>query len=404
MRARRTQDQMRRRSASSGDRAPRVVSMFAGCGGMDLGFRQAGFRIAWANELNEDAVRTYRRNLCCLSQNHLLEGDIASLDPPRELVGNTDVLLGGFPCQAFSNAGSRKGVNDDRGLLYKHCIRFIATLKPEFVVFENVRGILTIPGRKKRFVEEVCDELSALGYHVQIALVNASFYGVPQNRLRVVIVGERTNKNREPRFRFPLPHAPSDLTLASILDVPADAPNQQDVIQLNPQAYAIGRHVPEGGSWKDVPSRYLPERLVRIRKDMERYHWPNFYRRFARTEIAGTVTAAFKPENAGVWHPVENRALSVREVARIQSFPEDFIFEARSVKAMYQMIGNAVPPQMAQAIASAIKRTISGEQAPTPLLSYQAIRSSGDVIRPLAQGMVYRPTNRDQNFLPDLVA
>jgi DNA (cytosine-5)-methyltransferase 1 len=377
-------------------RKPTVLSMFAGCGGMDLGFQQAGFDLVWANEWDADAVATYQRNLCTRSSDHMHPGDISAQVVPNSLKRQVDVLLGGFPCQAFSNAGSRRGVEDDRGLLYRHCMRFIDGLRPRFVVFENVRGMLTIPGRRKRFVEEVCDELFELGYEVHVGLVNAAFYGVPQNRLRTVIVGVDHAQGGDIVYRFPGEQAASDLTLRSLLRVSKDLPNQQDVMRLNPQAYEIGQHVPEGGSWKDIPDKHLPERLMKIRRNMAKYRWPNFYRRFSRDEIAGTITAAFKPENAGVWHPTLDRTFSVREVARIQSFPDDFVFEARSVKSMYQMIGNAVPPRMAEAFGRSILSALEGKVGRTPLRTYQELRKRGEIIRPIAQELIYQPKSAPQ--------
>lgn len=372
--------------------APTVLSMFAGCGGMDLGFREAGFKLLWANEWNADAARTYRRNLCDPSADHMHEGDINEQRIPAEFAGRVDVLLGGFPCQAFSNAGSRRGVEDDRGLLYKHCIRYARELQPKFVMFENVRGMLTIQGRKKRFVEEVCDELVEAGYEVHLGLVNAAHYGVPQNRLRVVIVGVREGERRSCVFRFPSYERAARLTLGAVLEgLSADLVNQGDIMRLNPQAYEIGRWVPEGGSWKDISDKHLPERLLRIRREIRKYRWPNFYRRFSRKEIAGTITAAFKPENAGVWHPTEPRTFSVREIARIQSFPDHFVFEARSVKAMYQMIGNAVPPKMAQAFATAMRAALAGKTDAMPIGSYREVRRRGDVIRVSTGELSYQP-------------
>jgi DNA (cytosine-5)-methyltransferase 1 len=146
-----------------------------------------------------------------------------------------------------------------------------------------------------------------------------------------------------------------------ILDIPTQTPNQGELIQLNPQALTIGAMVPEGGSWKDIPYDKLPPRLQKIWDNIERYRWPKFYRRFHRDEVAGTITAAFKPENAGVWHPVEKRPFSVREIARIQSFPDWFKFDGRTIKSKYQQIGNAVPPRLAFEIAHQISKVLKGE-------------------------------------------
>jgi DNA (cytosine-5)-methyltransferase 1 len=173
------------------------------------------------------------------------------------------------------------------------------------------------------------------------------------------MIGKR--KDLPNSYFFPPRKSRVDLTLGTLLKIPKNTPNQDDIIKLNPQAYKIGALVPEGGSWKSIPYKSLPKRLQFIRNNMRRYRWPNFYRRFSRKEIAGTITAAFKPENAGVWHPTKSRTFSAREIARIQSFPDDFVFTGRSVKAIYQMIGNAVPPLLSQAIAESIATSLIGK-------------------------------------------
>jgi DNA (cytosine-5)-methyltransferase 1 len=163
-------------------------------------------------------------------------------------------------------------------------------------------------------------------------------------------------------------------------------------MRLNPQAIRIGSMVPEGGSWKDIPYRSLPDRLKRINDNMARYRWPNFYRRFHRDEIAGTITAAFKPENAGVWHPVENRVLSVREIARIQSFPDWFRFEGRSIKSKYQQIGNAVAPRLSYEIAQQIVKSLQGDDQWSKRASttFADFIKSGRPLRVSDKNIVYR--------------
>ena len=158
--------------------------------------------------------------------------------------------------------------------------------------------------------------------------------------------------------------------------------------------------VPEGGSWKSIPYDSLPDRLKRIRDDMRKYRWPNFYRRFSREEIAGTITAAFKPENAGVWHPTIKRPFSVREIARIQSFPDTFIFEGSSIKSLYQMIGNAVPPKLAEAVATSILSSLEEKTIKTPTRDYLSVRESGTPIRPEADELIFNP--EDQNHQQSL--
>lgn len=328
--------------------------MFSGCGGMDLGFHQNGYEIVWANDINEDACETYRHNI-----GHILNENVDQLEVPD--IKGLDVLLSGFPCQSFSNAGNRKGVKEQRGNLYKETLRFIKKLRPKIVMMENVRGLLSIKTDDGYLITEICNELDELNYEVHFKLVNASDYGVPQNRLRIIIVAiNKAEKLGE--FRFPEPLSGLDLSLGNtILDIPEDTLNQEQFLKLNPQAIYLGSFVPEGGSWKSIPYEVLPERLKKIRNDMAKYRWPNFYRRYHRDEIAGTVTAAFKPENAGVWHPIENRVLSAREIARIQSFPDDFFFRGRSIKAIYEMIGNAVPPKLSSVFAKTFLKILQGE-------------------------------------------
>lgn len=329
--------------------------MFAGCGGLDQGFEQAGFQIEWANDINVDATETYKHNL-----GEIILGDITDLYPPE--IDDLDVLAAGFPCQPFSNAGKRLGTKDHRGSLYLESLRFIDSLKPKFALLENVRGILSIKEDGEYILPKIVADLDGLGYRTSFDLINASSYGVPQNRLRVIIVAVRKDILASP-FEFPEFVDEEDLSIGStILNIRKNARNQKELLKLNPQAIEIGKMVPEGGSWKSIPYEKLPPRLQRIRDDMRKYRWPNFYRRFHRDEISGTITAAFKPENAGVWHPIEDRVMSVREIARIQTFPDSFFFKARSVKAKYEMIGNAIPPKLAKVFASEFKRLLEGKK------------------------------------------
>jgi len=332
------------------------MSLFSGCGGFDLGFSRAGFRTIFANDLDQDACETFEANL-----GHIEQGNITSPEvqlPSRSV--RPDVLTAGFPCQPFSNAGSRRGILDDRGSLYSTALHLVERYRPRSVVFENVRGLLSTHSHTRPLIEEICDRLVELDYRVVFALVDASQHNVPQRRLRLLIVAMTKGENGQ--FAFPPPVERDDLTIGdTILDLKGDEANQSDIIQLNPQAIAIGALVPPGGSWKSIPYEKLPPRLQRIHDNIARYRWPNFYRKFSSDEVAGTVTAAFKPENAGVWHPVKKRPLSVREIARIQTFPDWFTFHGRNVKSMYRQIGNAVPPRLAFDLATRLRKALEGE-------------------------------------------
>lgn len=325
-----------------------ILSMFSGCGGMDLGFAQAGYDIVWANDFDEDACETYKYNI-----GEIIHGDITKLEVPD--IKNLDVLTAGFPCQPFSNAGSRKGTDDPRGQLYQQPFRFIEKLKPKAVIFENVRGILSTKGKNGKLIDEIIETLTnKYGYFVSYRLVNVSHFGVPQNRIRVIIIAVKDKKYAD--HLFPEIVEGKDLSIrATLKGITNTLYNQKELMRLNPQALHYGSMIPEGGSWKDLPYRVLPDRWKKIRDNMERYHYPNFFRRYARHEIQGTITAAFKPENAGVWHPTKDRIYSVREIARFQTFPDYFIFKGKTVKSKYQQIGNAVPPLMAKLVAEQLK-------------------------------------------------
>lgn len=183
---------------SEHDNKPKLISLFSGCGGLDLGFEKAGFEKIWANDFDTDAQAVYSLNLGDIDGR-----DIRSVDETE--IPQGDILTAGFPCQPFSSAGSRKGVYDSRGMLYKECLRIIQDKMPKVIVFENVRGLLStkyIDGRN--LADVIIEDLSAMngiGYNVVHKLLNASDYGVPQNRQRVFFVGVR--KDLKINFIFP---------------------------------------------------------------------------------------------------------------------------------------------------------------------------------------------------------
>lgn len=365
-------------------------SLFSGCGGFDLGFRQAGFKTIFASDIDSDACQTYRSNL-----GDIVEQDLRDVKVPK-FKACPDVLTAGFPCQPFSNAGSRRGVKDHRGTLYQTAISIVEIVRPRAVVFENVRGILSFKEGKRLLIEDICAQLDNLGYDVAFSLIDASRHHVPQKRLRVFIVGIRRSK-KHGVFSFPTPVGRDDLSLErTILDLTSDAPNQTELMRLNPQAIWIGSMVPEGGSWKDIPYEKLPPRLQRISDNIRRYRWPNFYRRFHRDEIAGTITAAFKPENAGVWHPIEKRIFSVREIARIQSFPDWFKLEGKTTKSKYHQIGNAVPPRLAYELANQIAEVLEGKNLRGfgEYLTFDQFLMAGKPLRACDRDIIFSPRSK----------
>lgn len=335
---------------------PKLISLFSGCGGMDLGFEQAGFERVYANDFDRDAQAVFRLNLGEIDGRDIHE--VQADDVP-----DGDILIAGFPCQPFSNAGNRKGVHDSRGMLFKECLRIIDAKKPKVIVFENVRGLLStnyIDGRKLvDVISEDLQTLGGIGYNVAYRLVNAKDFGVPQNRQRVVFVGIRKDINKV--YEFPSPVRKKNLSLQHVvMNIPSEVKNQVDW-PLSPQAKSMIEHIPQGGSWKHVPDELLPARFLKIKADMKRYRSPNFYRRFGLDEINGTITASAQPENCGIIHPVHNRRYTIREIARIQSFPDDFIFYDSTLKeviGMYKVIGNAVPVSLAYEVGKSIMEQI----------------------------------------------
>lgn len=327
----------------------RVGSFFSGCGGLDLGFKQAGFKLVWANDFDKDACKVYSDNI-----GKIIHEDITKLD--ENSLEKVDVITGGFPCQPFSSAGNRLGIEDNRGNLFFETLRFVKKIRPKVVVFENVRGLLSTKNVTGNYlIDDICEILSnidnGLGYNVTWKLLLSSDFEVPQNRNRVFIVGVRKDLNVT--FKFPAPIINPDaskLLVGNILKGLEGLPNQE-YWELSPQQKTMIPYIKEGGSWKDIPYEILPDRFRKIRDDIKKYHSPNFYRRFSRNEINGTITASAQPENCGIIHPLLNRRYSVREIARIQSFPDDFVFNLKRVESSYKVIGNAVPPKMAYHIA-----------------------------------------------------
>ncbi|MBP5784398.1 MAG: DNA (cytosine-5-)-methyltransferase, partial [Methanobrevibacter sp.] len=166
----------------------KVISLFSGAGGMDLGFIQAGFNIIWANDIFPEAIETYKKNI----GKHIVYGDIRMIKS-SDIPDNPDVIIGGFPCQGFSIANTKRSMEDERNFLYKEMLRIIKDKKPKMFVAENVKGLLSMDDGK--VIKKIKDDFSSLGYYVEAKLLNAAEYGVPQQRERVVIIGNRINKS-----------------------------------------------------------------------------------------------------------------------------------------------------------------------------------------------------------------
>ena len=353
-----------------------IVSLFSGCGGLDLGFT-GGFifqgreyerldtTIVFANDFDQDAANCYNANpLLTADGASCLLQDIRTVDSNE--IPNFNILLAGFPCQPFSNAGNRKGINDinGRGTLFEECERIIKAKintghRPQAFVFENVRGILSskMSNGVTTVPQEISNRMHDMGYEMSMKLVCASDYGVPQQRYRVIIIlllGSILQGVHG--IQDDVVWEYSETTQRSV-DLIGGCKHGMQAIEFFAPGFKkenLPAVVFEGRSWKDIPYELLSPRFKKIADDPKRYHAPKFFRRFAFGEINGTITASAQPENCGITHPVENRRYSVRECARIQSFPDNYSFGSIPIQSQYKVIGNAVPPVLGWVIARAL--------------------------------------------------
>ena len=298
----------------------KVVSLFSGAGGLDLGFVQAGHQIIWANDIYEDAVNTYRKNL----GNHIVCKDISKIDAND--IPDCDIVIGGFPCQGFSVANTKRHIGDERNELYKQLIRIITAKKPKFFLAENVKGLTNLA--KGAVFKMILNDFSEMGYNVSYKILNAADYGVPQTRLRVIIVGVRNDI--EWKYSFPAPthtQGGSDVLpdWVSVAEALSGIPDPDLPNNLPNHTYS---------KYKLNINGYLGHRLLDPNKP------------------APTVTARGDSRGGVVIHPHPNgaRRMSCRELATVQSFPLTYEFCGNN-SSVYRQIGNAVPPLLGYAVA-----------------------------------------------------
>ena len=304
----------------------KIVSLFSGAGGLDLGLLRAGHQISWANDFDEDAVTTYRANIGA----HIACADITQVsiaDIPK-----ADVVVGGFPCQGFSLANLKRSGNDDRNQLYKQVLRVVAAIQPKYFLAENVRGILSLENGTA--INKILHDFRKLGYRVAHSLFNAADYGVPQNRYRVIIAGTRADLPESTEYRFPAPtHSRSGgdrlLRWVSISEGIKGIPDPDEFPNAVPNQtysrYKVTNRNFTGHRTTD-PSKPSPTIL-------------------ARGNGGGGVCA--------IQHPSNIRRLSVRESAAIQTFPKRFEFFG-AMNSQYRQVGNAVPVLFAEALGRSL--------------------------------------------------
>lgn len=307
------------------------VELFAGAGGTALGMSNAGFRHILLSERDQDACETLRTNR---PDWKIAEGDVHELKFD-DLKGKVSLLQGGVPCQAFSYAGKSKGFGDTRGTLFFEFARAISECKPDVIMMENVRGLLTHDGSKT--VATMLKRLMELGYRVAAKVLRAQFLDVAQKRERLVIIGVRDDLD------YPILFPRQNRPLLTLWDAIGDCP-KSDGAKYPKKKEEVMKLVPPGGYWKDLPEDIQREYLGGS------YHLPGgktgMAKRLAWNEPSLTLTCAPAQKQTERCHPEETRPLTVREYARIQSFPDSWEFVG-SQSSRYKQIGNAVPVNMA---------------------------------------------------------
>ncbi|WP_308585946.1 DNA cytosine methyltransferase [uncultured Desulfovibrio sp.] len=308
----------------------RIVSLFSGAGGLDLGLVQAGHRIVWANDHDRDCVLTYAQNL----GDHIVHRDIEAVNLPE--IPNCDVIVGGFPCQGFSQANMLRSEKDDRNRLYLEFLRIIRGKQPKWFLAENVRGILSLDaGNAIRRIEQ---DFSAAGYRVQKKLFNVADFGVPQSRWRVIIAGTRNDIPNSADYCYPNPtHS-----------------NRPDNLLLP--------WVTVGSALRDIPEPTEPHSLLNHEYSKYKVTNRNFtgHRTTDPDKPSPTILARGNGKGGvcALQHPNNHRRMSVREQALLQTFPMTFEFIGK-LNSCYRQVGNAVPVLFGKALGTMLHECAS---------------------------------------------
>lgn len=345
----------------------RSISLFSGAMGLDLGLMQAGIDIVIGQDFDTSCIKTMELN------GHLgIHGDIRSISPDDLLahanmsVGEPFLICGGPPCQSFSTAGKRLGVNDPRGTLFKDFVRLVDGIRPRFFVMENVKGLMSALLKDKagnssntRVLDIILEEFNRLRYKTIYGILDAVNYGVPQFRERFILIGSRENED----IFLPIPthfHIHQEESYRwqtlrqSIFDL-EDSPGECAEFSENRLKYL--RMIPEGGNWRSLPHTLLPDAMGGAFDSGGGK--VGFYRRLSYAQPSPTVVTSPVQKATMMCHPVKDRPLSVAEYARIQQFPEAWKFTGTTTDK-YRQIGNAVPVGLAKAIGSSIIATAMG--------------------------------------------
>lgn len=324
-----------------------IISLFSGAGGLDLGFKKAGFNIIWANEYDKTIWETYRQN----HDTMLDTRDIRQI--PSDEIPDCEGIIGGPPCQSWSEAGALRGIDDSRGKLFYEFIRVLKDKKPKFFVAENVSGMLA--DLHKEAVQNILHHFKDAGYNVTVNLVNAADYEVPQDRKRVFYIGFR--KDLRTNYVFPMKKEKKITLREAIWDLKNTAIKAKEKNKTNGNLCVIPNHEYMNGGFSTI---YMSRNRVRSWNEQ------------SFTIQAGGRHAPIHPQapkmlfvekNKRIFVPGKEelyRRLSVRECARIQTFPDSFTFYYKDIADGYKMVGNAVPVMLAYHVAKSIKYALPG--------------------------------------------
>ncbi len=369
------------------------VELFAGAGGLALGMEKAGFKHVLLNEIDHQAAQTLRLNR---PDWNVLEKDIRQVDF-SPLKGEVDFLSGGFPCQAFSYAGKGKGLEDTRGTLFFELARAVKEIQPKVFMCENVKGLLSHDGGKT--IEIIKQAIDELGYTlITPRILKAIMYQVPQKRERLIMVAVRNDIAPKVHFSYPAPYSRimtlHDAFYQGVL-YETDVPSSEGQTYPDKKRKVLDL-VPQGGDWRNLPFNVQKEYLGG--SFLLEGGKTGMARRLSLDEPSLTLTCAPAQKQTERCHPLETRPLTIREYARIQTFPDDWRFSG-SMSDQYKQIGNAVPVNLAHAVGRSLIRLFNDIE----VVNQEPI-SAEEVIR-TANGMV-RKANRQQQFsfwniLPD---
>ena len=332
-----------------------TVSLFSGGGGLDLGFKQAGFNIVWAIDNNADAVNTYKRNV----GSEILCGDITTID--IEKIPQAEIVIGGPPCQSFSLAGNRH-CDDERGRLVWRYLDIIKRVSPKAFLFENVIGLISAKDKQgNKILDNLLETFSEIGYHVTWHLVNAADYGVPQVRKRVIIVGLKEGTFEFPQTTHNKLGTDGKKKYVSVEEAIGNLPeagkakgiSEHDYPTMSKLDQYICAHVRPGGNYMDIPDDVPSVRIKRLKRDGGH---TTCYGRMLPENPSYTINTYFNRPNVGCnIHYKYDRIITLREAMRLQTFPDSYEFVSKSKQGKNLIVGNAVPPLLAYELATTLK-------------------------------------------------